>query len=81
MGTAHTGDAVKLTIIGGGGVRVPLLVNGLVARGLPIDEVALFDIDAGRLETMAHLARARLTTTRLTRIVRSGLRSMEPTSW
>jgi 6-phospho-beta-glucosidase len=56
---------VKLAIVGGGGVRVPLLVNGLIARGLPIDDVALFDIDAGRLETMAHLARARLTTTRV----------------
>jgi len=51
---------VKLAIIGGGGVRVPLLVNGLIARGLPFDRVALFDIDRARLETIAHLARLRL---------------------
>jgi 6-phospho-beta-glucosidase len=46
-------------------VRVPLLVNGLLGRGLPIDHVALFDLDAVRLETMAHLARARLRETRV----------------
>jgi 6-phospho-beta-glucosidase len=52
---------VKLAIVGGGGVRVPLLVNGLVSRGLAFDEIALFDIDAARLGLMAELARARLT--------------------
>jgi 6-phospho-beta-glucosidase len=57
---------VKLAIIGGGGVRVPLLVNGLIARGLPFDRVALFDIDHERLATMAHLARARLNGPALT---------------
>jgi 6-phospho-beta-glucosidase len=57
---------VKLAIIGGGGVRVPLLVNGLIARGLRFDEIALFDVDAARLETMAHLARLRLSRTRVT---------------
>jgi 6-phospho-beta-glucosidase len=50
---------VKLAIIGGGGVRVPLLVNGLLARGLPFDDIALFDIDEIRLATMAALARRR----------------------
>lgn len=51
---------MKLSIIGGGGVRVPLLVNGLIGRGLPIDHVALFDIDRRRLGVMADLARARV---------------------
>jgi 6-phospho-beta-glucosidase len=51
---------MKLAIVGGGGVRVPLLVHGLVARGLPFDRIALFDVAPVRLETMAHLARLRL---------------------
>lgn len=50
---------MKLAIIGGGGVRVPLLVNGLLSRGLPFDDIALFDIDEIRLGTMAALARRR----------------------
>lgn len=47
---------MKLTIIGGGGVRVPLLVNGLVTSDLPIDEIALVDIDRERLSAIAPLA-------------------------
>ena len=50
---------MKLAIIGGGGVRVPLLVNGLLSRGLPFSDIALFDIDTTRLEIMAGLARRR----------------------
>ena len=50
---------MKLAIIGGAGVRVPLLVNGLVTRGLPITHVALFDIDAPRLTTITKLTRMR----------------------
>lgn len=47
---------MKIAIIGGAGVRVPLLVNGLVRSDLPIDEIALFDIDRERQETIAALA-------------------------
>jgi 6-phospho-beta-glucosidase len=50
---------VKLAIIGGGGVRVPLLVNGLIGRGLPFTEIALYDPDASRLEVIAALAAVR----------------------
>jgi 6-phospho-beta-glucosidase len=50
---------MKLAIIGGGGVRVPLLVNGLISRGLPIDHVALFDTDRARLNLIAPLAQSR----------------------
>ena len=50
---------MKLAIIGGGGVRVPLLVNGLLSRGLPFSDIALFDIDRTRVETMAALTRRR----------------------
>jgi 6-phospho-beta-glucosidase len=57
--------AMKLAIIGGGGIRAPLLINGLLSRGLPFDDIALFDIDAFRLQTMAELARARAPRTNL----------------
>lgn len=57
---------MKLAIVGGGGVRVPLLVHGLVARGLPFDRIALFDVDQVRLDTIAHIARLRLDGAELT---------------
>jgi 6-phospho-beta-glucosidase len=43
---------VKLTIVGGGGFRVPLVYGALLAKRdrLPFDEVVLHDVDAGRLE-------------------------------
>jgi len=47
---------MKLTIIGGGGVRVPLLVNGLVQSDLPIGDIALYDTDRTRLAAIAPLA-------------------------
>jgi 6-phospho-beta-glucosidase len=50
---------VKLAIIGGAGVRVPLLVNGLIGRGLPFTEIALFDPNRARLDVIARLAAAR----------------------
>jgi 6-phospho-beta-glucosidase len=48
---------VKIAVIGGAGVRTPLLVSGLTASDLPIDEVALYDIDRERLDTIAPVAR------------------------
>jgi 6-phospho-beta-glucosidase len=47
---------VKIAVIGGAGVRTPLLVNGLTRSDLPIEEIALFDTDAGRLATIGALA-------------------------
>lgn len=47
---------MKIAVIGGAGVRAPLLVNGLVRSDLPIFEVALHDIDQPRLETIGALA-------------------------
>jgi 6-phospho-beta-glucosidase len=47
---------VKISIIGGAGVRVPLLVRGLVRSDLGISEVALFDPDADRQRIVADLA-------------------------
>ena len=47
---------MKIAIIGGAGVRVPLLVGGLARSDLRISEVALYDIDQERLRVIANLA-------------------------
>jgi 6-phospho-beta-glucosidase len=49
----------KVTIIGGGGVRTPLLIYGLAQSqaALKIDNITLFDVDGKRLEIMARLCR------------------------
>jgi 6-phospho-beta-glucosidase len=47
---------VKIAVIGGAGVRTPLLVNGLTASNLRIDEIGLFDVDADRLAAVGSLA-------------------------
>ena len=52
----HAHKKMKIAVIGGGGVRTPLLVNGLTHSDLPIDEIALFDVDRARLELVASLA-------------------------
>jgi 6-phospho-beta-glucosidase len=48
---------VKLTIVGGGGFRVPLVYGALLGKRdrLPFDEVVLHDVDAGRLERMGRV--------------------------
>jgi 6-phospho-beta-glucosidase len=48
---------VRLAVIGGAGVRTPLLINGLTQSDLPIREIALYDIDRPRLEAIARVAR------------------------
>ncbi len=49
----------KITLIGGGGVRTPLLIHGLAeaASTLKVNELALYDIDGERVELMAELGR------------------------
>jgi 6-phospho-beta-glucosidase len=47
---------LKIAIIGGAGVRVPLLVGGLSRSDLRITEVSLYDIDHARLAVIAGLA-------------------------
>ncbi len=49
---------MKFAIIGGAGVRVPLLVRGLARSTLHVDDIALFDIDQPRLAVIADLAAA-----------------------
>ena len=50
---------MKLTIVGGGGFRVPLVYGALLAKRdrLPFDEVVLHDLDAGRMERMGGVLR------------------------
>jgi 6-phospho-beta-glucosidase len=54
---------MKLTIIGGGSIFTPLLLDGLprFADELPIDEVALLDIDLGAAQRAATFARRSLS--------------------
>jgi 6-phospho-beta-glucosidase len=49
-------SAVKISVIGGAGVRTPLLVNGLTHSDLPIEEVALYDADEERLAIIGGVA-------------------------
>lgn len=51
--------ALKITLIGGGGVRTPLLIHGLAQaqNALGIAEFALYDVDRARAETMAKIGR------------------------
>ena len=50
---------LKVTIIGGGGVRTPLLIYGLAQAQdlLQIGQLTLYDLDGDRAETMASLGR------------------------
>lgn len=57
---------MKIAIIGGAGFRTPLLVNGITGAGLPIGEIALYDIDRPRLQLIADLAGRRAGAARLT---------------
>jgi 6-phospho-beta-glucosidase len=44
---------VRITILGGGGFRVPLIARQLAASGLPVSQVVLYDTDPGRLAVIA----------------------------
>src|SRR5205823_6467506 len=59
--------AMKIAVIGGAGVRTPLLVEGLTNSDLPIDEIALYDVDRGRLETIGAVAERMAAKGRVTR--------------
>lgn len=56
---------LRIGIIGGAGVRTPLLVRGLVQSGLPLAEVSVFDVDHERLELISPLIE-RVASTRVT---------------
>ncbi len=50
----------KVTLIGGGGVRTPLVIYGIneSSRHLGVDEMVLYDLDAERAGLMCELGRA-----------------------
>jgi 6-phospho-beta-glucosidase len=47
---------MKVAVIGGAGVRTPLLVGGLTDSDLPIEQIALYDIDQPRLVAIGAVA-------------------------
>jgi 6-phospho-beta-glucosidase len=47
---------MKIAVIGGAGIRVPLLVGGLARSDLRVAEISLYDIDRERLDVIAPLA-------------------------
>ena len=47
---------MKIAVIGGAGVRVPLLAGGLSRSDLKLSEIALYDVDQDRLRVVANLA-------------------------
>ena len=48
---------MKLAILGGGGVRIPLFVRGVLSRpGISFREICLFEPDQARRETIGRLA-------------------------
>jgi 6-phospho-beta-glucosidase len=47
---------MKVAVIGGAGVRTPLLVGGLTGSDVPIEHIALYDVDRARLATIAAVA-------------------------
>jgi 6-phospho-beta-glucosidase len=47
---------MKIAVIGGAGVRTPLLVGGLTDSDLPIEQIALYDVDQARLRTIGAVA-------------------------
>jgi 6-phospho-beta-glucosidase len=51
------GGDMKLTLIGGGGVRTPLMVDGLVRwqNDVPIEKLVLYDSNPEKLETIGGL--------------------------
>lgn len=47
---------MKICVLGCG-LRTPLLVHGLVTSGLPIDQIALYDIDRSRSQLMMEIGK------------------------
>ncbi len=48
----------RLTILGGGGFRVPLVYGALLGADAPVTEVVLYDVDHGRLAAISRVLRA-----------------------
>jgi 6-phospho-beta-glucosidase len=50
---------MKLAIVGGGGVRIPAFIQSVLSRNSAFDEIALFEPDSLRRDTIGRLAVAR----------------------
>jgi alpha-galactosidase/6-phospho-beta-glucosidase family protein len=57
---------MKIAVIGGAGVRTPLLVGGLTRSDLPIEQIALYDVDRDRLATIGAVAERMAASGRVT---------------
>jgi 6-phospho-beta-glucosidase len=57
---------MKVAVIGGAGVRTPLLVGGLTRSDLPIEQIALYDVDQARLATIGAVAERMAASGRVT---------------
>jgi 6-phospho-beta-glucosidase len=64
---------MKIAVIGGAGVRTPLLVGGLTSSDLPVTEIALYDTDPARLSIIGSVA------ARMAKSPRRGLNSARVT--
>jgi 6-phospho-beta-glucosidase len=64
---------VRVTILGGGGFRVPLIARQLAASGLPVSRVVLYDTDPARLAVIAGVLGGDAGTGALPVTVASGL--------
>jgi 6-phospho-beta-glucosidase len=57
---------MKIAVIGGAGVRTPLLAGGLSRSALPITEIALYDTDRARLAVIGAVAEQAVAKGRIT---------------
>jgi 6-phospho-beta-glucosidase len=57
---------LKIAVIGGAGVRTPLLVGGLTDSDLPIEQIALYDVDRPRLAAIGAVAQLMASKGRVT---------------
>ncbi len=64
---------LKVCVIGGGSTYTPELIDGIIGlgRSLPIEEVALMDVDERRLETLGALAERMVAVSRCEIAVRT----------
>jgi 6-phospho-beta-glucosidase len=56
---------MKIAVIGGAGVRTPLLVGGVTQSDLPVEQIALYDVDQTRLATIGRVAQQMAPDTRI----------------
>ncbi|GIF21876.1 6-phospho-beta-glucosidase [Actinoplanes tereljensis] len=64
-----TTDRLKLTILGGGGFRVPLVYSALLGEDSPIGTVVLHDVDHGRLAAIRRVLAAQAASARFAPLV------------